>query len=141
MSPDPDPMDWKRLAVTGLGVGTAATLSNLINTKLFPTAPINAKWIKIILGYLGINYGDRAGKNVLGENLPDFGAGVLLDGARDLVVEYIVPQLRTWLGLPALTAQYGWLNKNYPYGESAAVTRTIQTMGGMEMQGAKLGGM
>jgi hypothetical protein len=93
MAPDPD-MEWKRLAVTGLGLGLAATITTQIQTKWFTgAAGINPAYLKLLIGYVGINYGDRAGKNMIGENLPDFGAGIFLDGARDLVVQYIVPSL------------------------------------------------
>lgn len=117
MSPDPA-MNWKRLGVTALGLGTAASIASKIQTSWFTSAAgINPAYLKLILGYLGINYGDRLGKNIFGENMGDFGAGVFLDGARDLVVQYVVPQLMSWMGGATTTVstagEYGSLVRKY----------------------------
>lgn len=91
MSPDPEPIspELTRFAATGLGVGTADLLAAWVQKWVGQT--VEAKWLKIIAGYLIYNYGEKS--PIAGAYLPDFGAGVVLSGISDLVVEWIVPKL------------------------------------------------
>jgi hypothetical protein len=129
--------DWERLAVTALGLGTAATLTAKIQTSWFTAAAgVNPAYLKLAIGYAAMKWGNRTPK-VISKYVPDYGAGFLLDGARDLVVQYIVPQLSSWLSgiggvatTPAAgTAEYAALVKTYADKGHRGHSGTVSMMG------------